>query len=118
MKARLEQTIREIEVMKNNKVAEIKDRVVREKIAPYNANIDQLRAKALAELEAELNGKIVELKTIYETKKQELVRLGEEDKKANADSILASEVASVIVKYDKMIARLNADIAELIDNKE
>lgn len=113
MKSILEQAIRSIEAKRDNEVAIIKDRITREKIAPYNADIDTSRAKALTEIDNELNVKIAELKTEYETKKQELVRLAEENKKANAETVLASELAVVTVKYDGEIAKLKAQIAEI-----
>lgn len=113
VKEYLEQAVRAIEAEKERQVAIIKDRLTREKIAPYNADVDQKRAKALAEIDAELNEKIVELKQAYEAKKQELVRLGEENKKENADQIYASELAVFTVEYDKHIAKLNAQIAEI-----
>lgn len=109
----IEQTIKNIEADREKKVADVKNSIIREKIAPYNAEIDNSRAKALTELDTELNTKIVELRQAYEAKKQELVRLGEEKKKANADSVLMSELAVVTVKYDNIIAKLTADLAEI-----
>lgn len=111
----LVQAVKSIEAERDRQVAVVKDRIVREKIAPYNANVDQLRASALAEIENELNGKILELRQTYEARKQDLVRMGEEDKKKNAESVLATELALVTVDYDAHIAKLNAQIAEIKD---
>lgn len=113
IKAFLEQAIKNIEVEKEQQVAIVKDRVTREKIAPYNADIDNSRAKALKEIEDELNAKIVELTMAYEAKKQEIIKLAEENKKANAETVLASELAVVTVKFDSAIAELNAQIAKI-----
>lgn len=113
IKAYLEQAIRAIEADKERKVSEVKDRVMREKIAPFNVEVDNYRAKALTEIDNEYNAKVAELKQAYEVKKQELVRLGEEKKKQNAESILASELAVVTVEYDAHIAKLTAQIAEI-----
>lgn len=113
VKEYLEKAIKDIELERDRQSAVIKDRIMREKIAPYNAEIDQKRAKALTELDNELNAKIVELKQAYEAKKAELVKLGEENKKANADSILATELAVVTVEYDTAINKLKAQIAEI-----
>ena len=113
MKSILEQAIKSIEAKRDNEVTVIKDRIVREKIAPYNAEVDAYRAKALQEIDAELTTKIADLKAEYEGKKQELVQLGEEKKKANADSVLATELAVVTIKYDSEIAKLQAQIAEI-----
>lgn len=115
MKSILEQAIKSIEAKRDSKTAEIKERIVREKIAPYNAEVDTYRAKALQELDAELNAKIAELRVEYEAKKQELVRIGEEKKKANMDGVLASELAVITVKYDSEIAKLQAQLSEIED---
>lgn len=113
IKEYLEQTIKSIETEKEKKVAEIKARLMQEKIAPFNAEVDEYRAKALTELDAQLNQKIAVLKQEYEAKKQELVKLGEEKKKANADTVLASDLAVVTVEFDKHINKLKAQIAEI-----
>lgn len=113
MKDILLQAVKSIEAKRDRDVAVLKDRIVREKVAPYNADIDQKRAMALTELDTELNAKIVELRQVYEAKKQELVRLGEEKKKENAETLLATELAVVTVDYDAQIAKLNAQIAEI-----
>lgn len=113
IKAYLEQAVKSIEAEKEKQVSIVKDRVVREKIAPYNAEVDNYRAKALTEIDNELATKIAELKATYEAKKAELINLGEEKKKANADSVLAAELAVVTVEFDAHIAKLTAQIAEI-----
>lgn len=113
IKAYLEEAIKKIEMEKEQQASIIKDRLTREKIAPYNADIDSSRAKALTEVDNELNAKIAELKKTYEAKKQELVTLGEEKKKANAETVFASELAVFTVKYDKEITKLKAQLAEI-----
>lgn len=113
VKEYLERAIKEIEAEKERQSAIIKDRIIREKVAPYNSEVDQKRANALAEIDNELNTKIIELKSAYEAKKQEIIRLGEEEKKNNSESILASELAVVTVEYDSAIAKLKAQIAEI-----
>lgn len=113
IKTYLEQAIRSIEADKEKAVSEIKDRITREKIIPYNTEVDNYRAKALTEIEDELNQRIASIRQDYEAKKQELIRLGEEKKKANADNILMSELAVATVEYDTHIAKLNAQLAEV-----
>lgn len=113
MKAILEQAIKSIEAKRDGEVALIKDRIVREKIAPFNAEVDSFRAKALQEIDAELATKIADLKVAYEAKKQDLIKIGEEKKKENMDSVLASELAVITVKYDTEIAKLNAQLSEI-----
>lgn len=113
IKAYLEQAIKSIEMEKEKQVSLIKDRLMKEKIAPYNAEIDSYRAKALTEIDSELNVKIAELRKEYETKKQELIALGEEKKKGNMESIFATELAVLTIEYDSAIAKLTAQLAEI-----
>ena len=113
VKEHLEKAVKEIENERERQTAVLRDKIMREKIAPYNAEIDQKRTRALAEIDNELNAKIVELKQAYEAKKAELVKLGEENKKANAENVLATELAVVTVEYDSAIAKLKAQIAEI-----
>lgn len=113
MKSILEQAVKSIEAKRDSEIAIIKDRVLREKVAPYNAEVDSYRAKALTEIDNELATKIAELKATYEAKKADLVKIGEEKKKANADSVLAAELAVITIKYDGEIAKLNAQIADI-----
>lgn len=109
----LEQTVRDLEVRKEREIATAKERVVREKIAPYNAGLDNSRAKALQELDAELNAKIAEVQKQYEDKKQSLVALGEQEKQKHSDTVFATELALVSVEFDKHINKLKAQIAEI-----
>lgn len=113
IKERLEQTVRELEAEKERAVSTVKDRIVREKVAVYNAEIDNSRAKALQELDAELNAKVVALQEEYAKKKQSLIELGEQDKQKHTDTILSTELAVVTVEYDNSINKLKAIIAEI-----
>lgn len=112
IKAYLEQAIKSIEAEKAQKISVAKDAIMREKIAPYNAQVDTDRAKALTAIDAELNAKIAEVKSVYEAKKQEIVALGEAKKKENAEAMLTAELAVITVAYDKHIAKLTAQLAE------
>lgn len=113
IKAFLEQAIKSIELEKEKQSALIKDRLMKEKIAPYNAEIDNARSKALTEIDNEYNVKIAELKKECEVKKQELINLGEDKKKANMETVFATELAVLTIEYDNHIAKLNAQLAEI-----
>ena len=113
IKTVIEQAIKSIEAEKAQKVAVVKEQITREKIVPFNAEIDGARAKALQEVDAEYNQKIAQLRKECEEKKQELVRLGEEKERQNAETVLASELAVVAVEYDNAIAALTKQIEEI-----
>ena len=89
IKSVLEQAIKTIEVEKAQKIASIKDKVTREQIAPFNAEIDNARSKAIAELDTEMAQEI------------------------SAVKVLAGETAVIASEYDKHIAKLNTQLAEI-----
>lgn len=122
--ANLESTIKSYEAEKAQRIATVKEKATREKIVPFNAEIDNYRAKALGELTNELNDKInainaeasakvAELRKTYEEKKQELFALGEEKKRTNAETVIATETAAVSVEYDGFISELNAILSKM-----
>lgn len=113
IKAYIEQAIKNIELDKDKAIAPAKDRLVREKIAPHNAEVDRLRTKALLELDGEMNLELSEIRKKYEAKKQELIVLGETDKKAFAENVFANELAPLTAEYDSAIAKLTSQIAEI-----
>lgn len=113
IKVYLEQAIKSILADKEKKISEIKDRVMREKIVPFNSEVDKYRAKALSEIDMECNSKISEIKQEYEKRKQELVTLGENKKKENYETLLASEISVVSIEYDEAVSKLNAQISEI-----
>lgn len=113
LKPYFEQLIKQIEIEKEKETAPIKDRLIREKINPYNADIDTSRAKALSEVDNKYNVQIAELKKKCEEEKQQLIKLGEDNKKANMESVFATELAVITNKFDKEIAKLKAQIAEI-----
>ena len=122
--ANLETTIKSYESEKAQKIAAVKERATREKIVPFNTEIDNYRAKAINELNNELNAKITEinseasakiaeLRKGYEAKKNELVSMGEEKKRTNAETVIATETAAVSVEYDEFISELNAILSKM-----
>lgn len=113
MKQYIEQAIKSIEAEREQKTAQMKDKIMREKIAPFNAEVDSYRAKALTEVDNELNTKIADLKKEYEEKKKQLIALGEEKKKTNAESVLASELAVLTIDYDKAITKLKSQLSDI-----
>lgn len=113
IKPYFEELIKKIELEKERETAPIKDRLMREKIAPYNMDIDNSRTKALAEIDNKYNLQIVELKKKCEEEKQALIKLGEENKKANMGNVFATELVVFTSKYDKEIAKLRAQLAEI-----
>lgn len=104
----LEQTIASLENQKAREVATAKERATREKIVPYNTEINQSRDKAIAELQSKLNDKIATLQKEFAEEKQALVDAGEKKKADFAEVTISTEIAIVSDKCDKAIAHIKA----------
>ena len=113
IKNHLEQTIKNLQAEKEREVAIIKEKVTREKILPYNVEADKGRDLAIAELQSNLSDDIEARQKKFEVEKQAIVAENEKRKQNNASAILASETYAVTGIYDKAIAKLNEQIAEL-----
>lgn len=113
IKQYIEQAIKSIEAEKERTTAPLKATIIREKIAPFNAQVDNDRARAIAELDKTLNAEILAIKERYATKKQEIVEIGEKQKRVNEEAVFNSELAVYTAKYDKEIVKLKAQLAEI-----
>ncbi len=102
----LERAIADIEAQKAREVSAIKERVMREKIVPYNNEINQSRDKAISELNTQLNSNIAELQKKFSDSKQSLIDAGEKKKTDFAEVTIATETAIVAESYDKSISKL------------
>lgn len=113
IKAHYEQTIKNLEAEKDREVAIIKDKVTREKIIPYNNEMDIARDKAIAEKQTMLNSTILAHQEQFAKEKQEIFAAAEKKKSDNAASVLATETYVVTGKYDKEISHLKERVANL-----
>ena len=66
----LEQTVSQLEAQKSRDIATAKERVTREKIIPYNNDINKSRDNAIAELQSKLNEQIASLQKKFNEDKQ------------------------------------------------
>lgn len=98
----LENSVATIENEKNRAIQEAKVIAMNEKIAPFNADIDNSYQKALEELSLK-----------FENEKKSLFEVGEKKKLLNQEKITNEVVASVSYKYDLAIAKLKKQIEEL-----
>lgn len=108
----LENAIVSIEQQRAREIDAVKDRLMREVIAPHNNEINQSRDKAIAELNSQLTTTISGLQQKFSEQKQELYDAGEKEKKQFADVAIATETAIVNDRADKAIEKLK----ELINN--
>lgn len=97
----IEVAIRNIENEKARIIQTVRDKVQREKIIPHNNEIDQLKAKALTELQKK-----------YEEERNDIINKSEANKTSYANAELETETAVAVAEVDKMIAELKALIKE------
>lgn len=113
IKAHFEQLIKTLEAEKEREVAVIKEKVTREKILPYNQEADKGRDLAIAELQQNMNDDISKRQEKFAKEKQAIFDENEKRKENNKNAVLATETYEVTGRYDKAIAKLNEQIAEL-----
>lgn len=113
IKELLLQTIRNLEVEKNTVAASAKDKATKEKIIPYNQEIDKARDLAVAEKQQTLNATILAHQEQFAKDKKEMFEAAERKKADNASAVITSETYAVTVEYDKAIAKLQEQIEHL-----
>ena len=97
----IEIAIKSIENEKARIIQTVRDKVQREKVIPHNTEVDQLKAKALTELQKK-----------YEEDRNAIIAKSEENKLAYANAEIETETAIAVTEVDKMLANLKALIKE------
>lgn len=113
IKVILEQAKKNLEIEKDREIATVKDRVTRERILPFNQDIDNAREKAIQELQSKLNSDIIARQEKFAKEKQALIEAGEKKKKDNAEMVYATETSTVALAYDTAIRECEEKIAKL-----
>lgn len=113
IKTYIEEAIKKIEAERDREVQTIKERVTREVILPYNAEIDKAREKAVAEEQAKLSKNISSLQENFAKQKTQLIEAGEKKKADNANRVISTETSIVCAKYDKVIWKLKEQIENI-----
>lgn len=104
--AYIEQAIRGIEAEREQQIAGIKATIMRDKVAPQNAEIDGKRDLALQELQTKLNQDIAERQEKFAAERQAIIEASEQQKTANADALIAAETAGITAEYDAKLVEL------------
>ena len=113
IKTYLEETLRKIESDKARAIASVKEKVTRELIIPFNAEIDKSRDAAIAQKQAEMNSNIASLQENFAKERQAYIEAAEKKKQENCTAVIATETAVITAEYDKHIAKLVAQIKEI-----
>lgn len=113
IKTHIQNAINNITNDKEKAIAEVKQRVVREKINPHNVEVDKYRDNAIIALDKQLNEGIVKLRGQYDIQKKDIVEKANKNKEDFANAELASAVSLVSVTYDQVIANLTKQMEEV-----
>lgn len=102
----IEQAIRGIEAERDQKIEAVKAEIIRDKVAPQNAEIDIKRDNAVQELQTKLNADISALQEKFNTERQAIIDASEKQKADNANMLISVETASINAKYSTKLAEL------------
>lgn len=109
----ISQTIAQIEAQKQREISLSKEKVIRDKIVPFNNEIDRARDKAINELELKLNSDITALKSNFEQDKKNLIEMGEKKKADFQRTSVETEIATVNAQSTIARAKLEKILEEL-----
>ena len=126
--ASLEKNIADIKVAKDRECTIIKERVMREKIAPLNAELDKVQAEGIAELNKleveerqklteEFNKQLQASKEKYEADRKAIIDKYTQKKQDNISSILATATYEVEGESLKYISKFENMLKELKDKE-
>lgn len=120
----LENAKAQIKAEADRECAIVIEKAKREKIIPFNQDIDKDKAETIAKLnQAQMEEKakitetynlsLVKLQEKYDGDRKIIVDLAEKKKADNESAVLATETYPITKDCDKAIAKLDAQIAEL-----
>lgn len=101
-----------IENEKQQAVNAAKEKAMREKVIPFNAEADQKTKLAIDELTQELTAKTSALQAEFSKQKENIILLAEAKKKEYAEKVISAECAVVSMKYDSTVSDLTKMLKE------
>ena len=113
IKQHLEEAIKKIEIDRDREANEVRNRVLREKIAPYNAEVDRLRDEAIASKKSALDANILEKQETFAAERKSIIDAAEKKKTDNANAVITAEVAVCTAEYDRHINKLRQQISDV-----
>lgn len=107
------QTIAQVESEKQRQISLSKEKVMREKVVPFNLEIDKARDKAINELSTKLNQDILNLRQKFEDEKKALEKAGEQKKAEFQRNAVEAEIATINSQTSIAKAKLEKILEEL-----
>lgn len=111
--ASLEKGIVEVKAGADKEIAVIREKLMKEKILPFNEEIDAARVKAEQELAVNLNKNISALQEKYNKDRQALFDAGQKKKEEFEKSVIATATYEITKERDKAVTRLQNQINDL-----
>lgn len=102
----IEQAIRGIEAERDQKIETVKAEIIRDKVAPQNAEIDTKRDNAIQELLTKRDNEIAKINATYEQDRQAIIDASEKQKADNANMLISVETTSINAEYNPKLAEL------------
>lgn len=106
IKTHFETAINGLKTEREKNIAIKREQIMREKILPYNTEIDASRDAAIKELTQKLSEDIAARQQQYATDKQAIITAAEQNKTNNQTAVLNTELAIYTQDYDIAIAEL------------
>lgn len=111
--ANYQKQIIEIKALEEKECEKIKQKMLKEKITPFNLELDQKRANAEAELAQKLKDNIALLEQQFAQEKKDMFEKAEATKASNQSSVLSSATYEVTSSCEKQIAKIKSWIEDL-----
>ena len=111
--------IQQVKAEEQRELSALKERIMREKIIPFNQEIDKVKAESISKLNQlfdqekmaltkQYNDNLVALQKKYDNDKQIINETAEKKKAENANAVIATETYEITNRYDNAIAKLNS----------
>jgi hypothetical protein len=113
IKTCLEEAIKKVEIERDRQAQVAKDRAMRERIIPFNAEIDKARDEAIAQRQNALNAELKAQQENFAKERQSFFEAAEKKKSENAEVVISSETAIVVAEYNRHISKLQAQLADI-----
>ena len=115
----IQSAIQQINAEQEREISTIRDKVTREKIVPFNQEVDHKKAVAVQKLNewfeeqksietGAFNDRLAKLQAKYNEDKKFIEEKAEKEKQDNANAVIEMAIYEIRSKCEKTIAKLNA----------
>ena len=106
------QAINSLTNEKAQKVEQINEVVMREKVLPHNEEVDKKLAEAIKELKEKLDQNVLTLQNEFNAERQRFVDMADTEKKSFAEKTINAECELVRIEYETAISHIREKLQE------